>query len=840
MSTFRDKSFLSSVKGKVIFGYFIASLALSASWFISKLAFEDMQVKLATLSQPNDKLRHVNKVFREIVLLDQMQNALPHGGEQARKELLVQSTYLVRCLDSLKDLSVENPLQIIRIDSMKKILRAREGIYGNYVDVRSKLVSNKDLSDQVKSISGMITTNQKRPDSTVVKTEKKVTTTTIYTSIPDSQQKAEVKKSGLLKRVFGKKQKKEAETVKEAPKIVQKQEVKIEVDTLTVAKEDSTIEKVGQVVHDIEKAQKMRTDRFVDREQQLASAGNTLVSQLLGVMRNVERDVMKDNNIQNSQTQKLVTATVDKIKWVALGFFFVIALLSYLILADITKSNAYRSQLEEAKEEAEYHSMAKQRFLSNMSHEIRTPLQSIIGYSEVLKNSPNPKKQDLETIHSASEHLLYLINDVLDYSRIISNQFSFEKRVFAISPLLEEVIQMLRPTASSKTLLLSLENTLDKDLHLEGDPFRLRQILYNLLTNAIKFTEHGEVILKAGGKQHKANFNLTLEIVDTGIGLSKEQQHRVFNQFEQADPSIARKYGGSGLGLSIVKSLVDAMKGQIKVSSKLGEGTVFTIAVALKKAQPIQSVVAKPEQKTYQINGKVWLVDDDAFILKWCASVLDLHGIKNSSFSSAEETLNNPWDPEVKYVLTDLRMPGMNGAEMCKRLRKVVPPDVKFFVLTAQALPEEREKLMEMGFDGILMKPFHSNELLDILEVNSVERISEPASLDLSSLQEMTFGDEGMIREVLEQFVKDSQHDIVALKDSMDRKDENGVMELSHKLAGRTGQIGAKDVSARFRHMEMAIKNNAHKPQDTEILELTGMLEGLIITVEEKIYSYSI
>lgn len=854
MFTLRGPSFLKSVKGKVVVGFFIASLALAASWITSKVAFDNMLTTLDTLSTPDDKMRLVNKIFKDILTLDHLQNERKLKGEELNDEVLAQSVELIAALDTLSMLSLEDPMQIIRIDSMKKILKEREKIYGDYVKVRSKLVSNKALEDEVKSISGLITTTKVKPDSTVVKTEKRTTTTTVYTEVPDTSQKASAKK-GFFGRVFG--NKKTKQPAPEPTKMVQKQEVNVQVDTIRVAKADSTIEKVGEAVHAIEKSQKKRAVTFVDREQELATAGNSLVKQLLDVMQDVQKDVMEDSNQNNARAKGMVEGSVDHLEWIMLGFFFLTAVMAYFIFTDIAKSNDYRQQLEEAKEEAEYHSMAKQRFLANMSHEIRTPLQSIIGYAEALKNEEKPRKQDLETLHSASEHLLYLVNEVLDYSRIISDRFTFEERVFSINPLLNEVVQVLRPTALSKGLILRLENSLKPNLYLHGDPFRLRQVLYNLLTNAIKFTENGEVVLKVTGHETGNVAKIEYQISDTGIGLSADQVERIFNQFEQADPSIQRKYGGTGLGLSIVKALVEAMSGNIHVTSKPGEGTTFFVTTSMKKAETLE-LTEEVQERSYQINGKVWLVDDDAFILKWCSSVLEMNGIQHAAFSSAEEVLSRPWNSEVKFVLTDMRMSGMNGAELVKRLRKSAPADVKFFVLTAQALPEERKKLLGMGFDGYLMKPFHSRDLLELLESSSTPEIPEAGifspilveteldsashnlDFDFSMLTEMTFGDESLLREILDQFVKDSRADIESLRHHIAANEPDHTQELMHRMAGRTGQIGARDLSARFRNLEIALRENPSEVSEKEMTQVVNDAASVIEQVEEKALSYSI
>jgi CheY-like chemotaxis protein len=283
------------------------------------------------------------------------------------------------------------------------------------------------------------------------------------------------------------------------------------------------------------------------------------------------------------------------------------------------------------------------------------------------------------------------------------------------------------------------------------------------------------------------------------------------------------------------------LSGNVNVKSTPGQGTTFFVHASMRKAETLEIAEETPE-RSYNIAGKVWLVDDDAFILKWCSSVLELNGIPHTSFSSAEEVLSRPWDKEVKFVLTDMRMSGMNGAELCKRLRKSTPDGVKFFVLTAQALPEERENLLSLGFDGYLMKPFHSTELLELLENYSPAEPPKPierAEFDFSMLNEMTFGDEGMIREILDQFVKDSRNDVEALHINIETRELEKVQEIMHRMAGRTGQIGARELSAKFRALEIALREDSSQVSVAEMKDVVANARLVIGQMGERALSYS-
>lgn len=245
-------------------------------------------------------------------------------------------------------------------------------------------------------------------------------------------------------------------------------------------------------------------------------------------------------------------------------------------------------------------------------------LQSIIGYSELIRQQKNPQRKDIDAIYHSSEHLLQIVNEVLDYNRIISGRFTFSEKVFDIEALLAEVVSVMQPQAERKSLKLVTDFVLSGQKYVEGDPFRLKQILYNLLGNAIKFTAEGEVSLSAFYKRQGERLHFTFMVKDTGIGLNEEETKLIFNEFEQVN-SIENEEAskaGAGLGLTIIKALIENQGGRIYVKSRKGEGSIFTVYLTFKVAQ--EPAYENTKVLTPAFNGKVRIVDDDQLILDLC------------------------------------------------------------------------------------------------------------------------------------------------------------------------------------------------------------------------------
>lgn len=862
-----NSSFTRSVKGKVVIAFLAGCIALGLAWIVSQTAFREMLHTVKSLSEPNEKLRIVNALFRDITQLDQLQKRQALLKANSYQSFLDESKSLRQSMDSLRELYDDNSAQRVRLDSMRRLLLERDKLFLNYLQVRQGLVNNSDLSKQIQTLSDLILNYAPQIDSTVITTEKKVSTTFIYPSdsaaaaaaAANNTGKAETPpvKSGFFSRLFGKKKadpqpsEQTAEQPKQEPTRMVTEEVNVKIDTLALAKQDSIMWEVEKAMQDYEKERRLQSSRFVNREIELANASGVLTSQMLSILQEVEKEVVKQEALNNLQARNVVSTSVVRISIIMGVFLLLMAILVYLILTDIAKSNAYRQQLEIAKEEAEYHGAAKQRFLANMSHEIRTPLQSIIGYADLLRQQDKPSKRHIEAIFHSSEHLLHIVNEVLDYSRIISGKFNFERRDFDLHQLLEEVISVMRPQAEKKLLPLELRNNITGNGFINGDPFRLKQLLYNLIGNAIKFTEEGHVALaveETPGEEAGTTL-VTFTVSDTGKGITPKDVQRIFNQFEQAGDTSNQN--GTGLGLSIVKALTEAQNGSIEVTSELGLGSRFAVQLPFVKAlsAPSQQYTETTHASSH-FSGKVWVVDDDPFILHLCAAIFEKHGISHTCFQLPEALLNTPWDDHVTLILADMRMPGLNGAELCKRLRKQIPEHVKIFALTAQALPEEREAVLKEGFDGLVMKPFRETEILALLDNHTLQldedlyeydTEQEEDEIDLAALEKLTFGDKALLVQILERFVSDNRHDLDLLCTAAADVDMEQLSLLLHRMAGRTAQIGAGELAARMRMLEIALQHHTVLPGDAiaEVNMLTEAVKALLYKVESLVIPQS-
>lgn len=373
------------------------------------------------------------------------------------------------------------------------------------------------------------------------------------------------------------------------------------------------------------------------------------------------------------------------------------------------------AELEVASEEAEAASLAKDLFLATMSHEIRTPMNGVIGCIELIEQQhlSDPQKEIVGTLQSSARSLMLLLNDVLDYAKLQSGNVSLECSAFPLAALLHEVASLHAVAAEARgvTVLAEVDESLQSDVM--GDPYRLRQVLNNLVSNAVKFTQDGSVVLRAMCSERPGHVHL--EVEDGGIGMDAEVLHAIFDPFRQADDSTTRRFGGTGLGLAISQSLVQAMGAKLHVESELNVGSTFSFEVRLEKADDTATAArvaaaaleASGLKKTDEFDLSVLLVDDNPVNRLVGSKLLKKLGCAVTTASGGEQAVSLAAKQTFGAIFMDCSMPDVDGYEATRRIRSLPGEQARvlIFALTALAMPGDREKSLAAGMDEHLTKP---------------------------------------------------------------------------------------------------------------------------------------
>jgi signal transduction histidine kinase/DNA-binding response OmpR family regulator len=523
----------------------------------------------------------------------------------------------------------------------------------------------------------------------------------------------------------------------------------------------------------------------------------------------------------NITGNELLAAKVLKLDLVlTVLIIFTIAALATIILWYLFRNMRLLAALQNQRLEIEKAARIKQQFLANMSHEIRTPINSVIGFTNLLQNTQLDQKQQLfvEVINKANNNLLSIVNDILDISKIEAGMLRFDKAPFSIRDACYQVETLLFQQAVEKKLYL--ETTVAGSIPdlVMGDKERLIQILINLTTNAIKFTESGgvQVSVKAD-PQPGTNNRILFSVKDTGIGIKPDKLTEIFNRFEQADAETGRKYGGTGLGLTIVKDLIEMQGGQIAVISEDGKGSDFFFEIEYEPClQPEIDLVAAeiksaPQQADSFVSDagiRVLAAEDNTMNQLLLRMLFEQWQVAIDIVHNGEAALEKLRQQAYQLVLVDIQMPGMDGYQVVHKIRAELAMQVPVIAMTANVLPGEKEKCLAAGMNGYISKPINEVELHSLVVLhtnNSIAGGGHQQFVNAAYLNRVYGANKDNIADILQQFQKQFREEMEKLDRCVADKNTAGIKVLAHHM--RTTVSAVNNLSpllARLQVMENA------------------------------------
>lgn len=511
-------------------------------------------------------------------------------------------------------------------------------------------------------------------------------------------------------------------------------------------------------------------------------------------------------------------------------------------IQNITERKQTEQQLIEAKKMADELTLIKDSFLATMSHEIRTPLTAIIGFSNLLAKSELNEEQEtyMKAIHYAGENLLTIINDILDFSKIKAGKLTFENIYFELMDIIHPLIEMFQLKATENNIELSYQIEGNVPMELQGDPVRLNQVLINLLSNALKFTEKGciKIHIKIIS-QDDDNALLKFSVEDTGIGISENKLDSIFESFTQANSNTTRKYGGSGLGLSIVKNIVDLQGGTIAVKSIINKGSIFTFNLPFKKAKKHK----KTTDNTDFIKGgnlkeiKILLVEDNKTNQQLVSIILNKMGygtvdIASSGFIAIEKIKQSMYD----ILLMDIEMPEMDGYEVTQRIRTQFEEpisNIPIIAMTAHTTSDAKEKCIAVGMNDIISKPFKTEILVNKINqlianhhllfnqpidaaleqtTNNIDLKSntEKLMIDLSYLKMLLGDDKKDITETISLLLREIPIMIIDMNTHLENKDWKAMRQTAHKIKPSFGLLHIENAQEIIKTIEKYALEETH------------------------------
>lgn len=789
----------SKVKYLIIIGY-ILLIAVMITGLVS--VFRNL-VDFSEKSSPRD-----NDVFQLIVVgntisklyeIESYQNLLntnPRAYFQLYDSILPG---VIKNIDTLKFLS-KDPVRNAKLDTIKLLMDSKEK---NLRDVSSVMLSLSQFTPERREKQNLQTSEVVNENiRQYIEKQSQVTPeiNTVDTVVIKSEKKGFFDR---VRNVFSPKTQDSTVIIKE-----------VKQEGLNPEPFNPMIDSVVDIIKNSEQVDLQRQrnlqNTLLKRSHSMIQTNILITSRINDLLKEIESEELQksitwitNKNETLDESQKLVTL----ISLVAVSIALIFGV---LMLVDVNKSSRYRRKLEESNEKISHLLDSRERLMLSISHDIKAPMSSILGYIELMSRPIDPEKKVvfLANMKKSSEHVLQLVMNLLDFHKLEFRKWVRKESNFNVYSVVENTSSSFKPLAAQKGLELNIENRIEQGFIAFGDPYMLRQIISNLISNAIKFTIEGYVEVLADLKKEKNKTFIELSVKDSGVGISKENQQIVFREFHQLSNNLTNDVG-SGLGLSIVKGMVEDLGGSIFLNSTEGEGSLFTVTIPVKPESPELIKTAGSENKEYDFSGlRILLVDDDPLQLTMTEEILKRKNAIVTSEMNPAKVLNIICNEEFDIIFIDIQMPVMNGFELVNLIRNSdvdYSQSVPIIALSAKSDVTVSD-FQEAGFSLFLTKPFSGDQLFSIILkfTNNDNQLLTGEFTDKHSYYSTVKGVKALIEfvkddkvtsiQILQSFVNDLDSNIYLMNDAFERADYDTLSKLSHKMLPLFRMIDDKEL----------------------------------------------
>ena len=822
------------VKIKVFLGYF--TLVILASLIIWVIYSEILQSsgERDDVNQSNNKFLYINTILTNLYQAESLERSYAITGQQIHyRDYLRLMDHISLQIDTLA-LMFDNPTQKLHADSIKKLLKVKQQNVKELASIKKKNTSKASYQKAIKKLAWV---NDSIPEP--VKVYKNIITNRDSVFLKQKKKKFFER----LANVFAPQNKNDSNLHIRTTESVQ-------IDSLVapVIQPDTITNYITSIVTEIRDESKAFETRLNQKEREILANDLTLTVELRQMLSNIENEELIDSfeRVQSQQSRLRETTWLI----ILVGGFALITIIFFLvnILNDITKSQHYRQSLEKAKAFSDSLLKSKEQFMLSLTHDLKSPLGSIIGFTNLMEKddevSPRHQKY-LQNINKASEHIRKLINDLLDLARLESGKLTIEHLPFNLKTLIDDIVDGFQPQAQAKNIGLQLQSPVSSSVIYNSDPVRITQILGNLISNAIKFTEAGTVTIKVSSHVFSQKIDrLRIDVIDTGIGISQEHIHLIFEEFARVT-TTKKQYEGTGLGLTITQKIVHLLNGTLQLESKPGQGSQFTISIPLEKTEQLPDIDRKIVNGTSQgaigelAGKKVWIIDDDQTLLEMTSAILKSVGMEVHSYNDPQKALQSFTKDSADLLVMDIQMPVINGVELLQKIQeKNGKPITAIAISGMDAGPNGY-----VGFTAFIPKPFHSQTLLDVIsgqkkaitvaDKQKVMANPDTNGYNLKQLTAFAAGDPESLRQILTSLVHSGKENTALFRQYIQDENKEALSALAHKMLTLFRQMEATDIVELLSRLEQKDSNW----QDSQKYYICGILalekiETLLHTIE--------